>query len=342
MKQIIFIIALALSIFPSRAGADLNEDFIAAVSKEDDSEAKRLLLKGADVNAKDRLGVTALMFAAINDNPHIVSLLINSGAKVNMADLTGFTALMFAADMGAQEDIVLLLLSKGADVNAKEGDGWTPLLLAARSQNRDTVDLLLEHGADVTGSSESGVTFFMAAASGGLEDIALELVEKGANVNQKTEDGFTALMYAAEMGLADLADILIKKGASVNAKDKNGNSVLAYALANNNKTLSQKLRIAGARPAFGSGENSLYCKKVTSDLANMAAANEVYFADNGKYVVLGDGANLPEWKSSQAVSLRLKGDNKKYFVASASHSKCVNKENKIIVYIWDSAGGGLQ
>ena len=52
---------------------------------------------GADVNAKDEDGWTALMYAARNPNSEIMSALLKSGADVNAGTNEGYTALMAAA-----------------------------------------------------------------------------------------------------------------------------------------------------------------------------------------------------------------------------------------------------
>ena len=51
-----------------------------------------LLQAGADVNAKDRDGNTALILAAA-ENPTVVSVLLKAGADVNAKDRDGNTAL---------------------------------------------------------------------------------------------------------------------------------------------------------------------------------------------------------------------------------------------------------
>jgi hypothetical protein len=90
-------------------------------------EAKRLIQKGADVNAKDKEGWTALMMATLHGKIEIVKLLIDMGVDVNANDNYGQTALIEAVKWGKKE-IVELLLENGADVNMKYGpNGYTAL-----------------------------------------------------------------------------------------------------------------------------------------------------------------------------------------------------------------------
>ncbi len=87
-------------------------------------EIVRLLLAHkAAVNAKDQDGNTPLLLA---QNPAIIEALVGAGADVNAANKEGLTAL-FAASEGGQIPIVKLLLSKGAKANVKTA-GMTPLM----------------------------------------------------------------------------------------------------------------------------------------------------------------------------------------------------------------------
>ena len=56
-----------------------------------------LLSKGADVNAKNKIGSTALMYAALKGNTETVKVLLEQGANVNAKNNGDFTALMSAA-----------------------------------------------------------------------------------------------------------------------------------------------------------------------------------------------------------------------------------------------------
>jgi ankyrin repeat protein len=72
-----------------------------------------LLEYGADVNAIDSEGKTALMYACYSDySIEIVKLLLERGAYITMTDNKGNTPLMIAQSRDATE-IVKLLLEKG-------------------------------------------------------------------------------------------------------------------------------------------------------------------------------------------------------------------------------------
>lgn len=77
---------------------------------------KRLVEHGADVDAVDSDGRTALMFAVLSENLQVVKFLIESGADINKVDNKGFSALVFAVILN-NVDITKLLIHHGADVN---------------------------------------------------------------------------------------------------------------------------------------------------------------------------------------------------------------------------------
>ena len=89
-----------------------------------------------------------LIQASMNGDVEQVISLLGSGADVNARDQRGRTALLCAVSRG-QIDLVKLLLDKGADVNAKGEHGWTPLMEAANRGRSEVAKLLLEKGADV-------------------------------------------------------------------------------------------------------------------------------------------------------------------------------------------------
>ena len=105
--------------------------------------------KGADVNAKNKLGSTPLHEAAYRGHKEIVELLIDEGADVNAKGENGWNPLHLAAGRG-QKEVAELLIANGADVNAKvvsgAKQGKTPLDAANETNHPETVGLLRKHG----------------------------------------------------------------------------------------------------------------------------------------------------------------------------------------------------
>jgi ankyrin repeat protein len=140
-------VLLSLTILAPAHAEDLTSELLAAAGHGDTNEVRRLLDKGADVNARDQLGFTALMFAARSGSTSTTSLLLVRGADVNVrSKVLGYTALMNAAAFGDLE-MVSALVAKGAEINAKNDDGVTALTLAEQAGKSDIVNFLKQHGA---------------------------------------------------------------------------------------------------------------------------------------------------------------------------------------------------
>jgi ankyrin repeat protein len=278
---------------------------VAAVSQVSGTDAARAL---------DETGTTPLMYAALCGTPDVVRILTTRGASVNAANRFGATALMWAAT--SRTENVKVLLSLGADVNARASNGRTALVTAARFANADAVRALLAAGADtsdpetrralltaslysttpavrnvlrearivpssandLTGSVLDwtrrdlptlkslltlGVqpmelaplftvrlpTFFMAARDGDLEAVRV-FVDAGAIPSTTGMRGWTALMLAASARRPSIAMVqyLLDHGADINAIDDAGRTALDWALTRGESDVSTFLRRAGARP----------------------------------------------------------------------------------------------
>ncbi len=94
----------------------LNQDLLAAISAGSPGLVHKRLAAGANVNGRDRDGMTPLMHAALQGNVALTRLLIDKGAAINLTDSFGVTALMQAA-WGGHTQVVDLLMDEGADPN---------------------------------------------------------------------------------------------------------------------------------------------------------------------------------------------------------------------------------
>jgi len=154
-------LGVAFLLVPCLAYSEVDDNLIRTAGFCDLTGVKELLSEGANVNAKNKDGQTALMEAVSCDNAEISKLLLEKGADINAKNNKGFTALIWAAD--GHMDAVKLLLEKNADINAKADSGRTALINAANYNHTDIVKLLIEKGADANATMNNGETALKVA-----------------------------------------------------------------------------------------------------------------------------------------------------------------------------------
>jgi uncharacterized protein len=106
-------------------------------------EVQAVIDKGEDVNAREpSYGGTALMWAALhNRDTEVLAVLLNAGADVNAQNKVGATALMLASH-NQNPDVITTLLEAGADPNLKDNAGKTALVYAQGNEQLKGTDAL--------------------------------------------------------------------------------------------------------------------------------------------------------------------------------------------------------
>lgn len=219
--------------------------------------ALALVEQGANPDARDPDGNTALLLALANDHYDLAVLLLEAGADPNVPDRTGMNALYAAVDrvtagpdFGRPSvprldvhdalDLVRATIAHGADPNARLtgptlarhhgfpdrslGAGATPLMRAAQGHDLESVRILLDAGALVDARKEDGATVLHAMASARTaSDDAAEAIER------------------------DLLDLLLDAGADIEAIGADGQSPMHRAARSGNANLVNLLFERGAR-----------------------------------------------------------------------------------------------
>ena len=177
---------------------------------------KKLLAKGANVNARSTDGATPLHAAAGKNNLEVVKLLLDAGAEVNNQHGKWFSL----SRVPNYEHFSSLLdqwshrLQSNTLVN---GDGISPLHIGAANGKPEVLTLLLSRGAYVNASNVNGTLvapLHLAATQGSVKAVKV-LLDSGARINACARR-WTPLHVAAWMDQIDIVRVLLNRGAKVN------------------------------------------------------------------------------------------------------------------------------
>jgi uncharacterized protein len=157
----------------------LDEALAAALDGENATKTDQLLAQGADPNATDRFGRSAVIDAAWRGRARMVALLLDRGVDADLRDSEGHTALAWAAINGFS-DIVQSLLAAGSMTDVPDGEGLTPLMRAAWNGHPEIVQALLAAGAAPDRKDLSGKSALDRALSQDDKVIAAMLREADA------------------------------------------------------------------------------------------------------------------------------------------------------------------
>jgi len=207
----------------------------------DTEQATRLIIQGANINAKDDMGFTPLQWAALRGHEDMVEMLVDHGADVDVKGIFGWGALELAVSQG-HDRIAETLREHGA-----KGDEALLKTLAKTEQERERE---LEENLESIRESERRLSpaslFYLGKAAYEMGDYAgaLRSLQPSANSGHADAEYYIGIMYvngrgvpqdeamgaswyqrAAEQGHADAQyylGVLYSKGDGVPQDDENG------------------------------------------------------------------------------------------------------------------------
>ena len=191
--------------------------------------------------------------AARKGNAAAVKALLKQGADANAPQADGMTALHWAADRGDLAIADTLIYAGASTAGITRLGAYTPLHLAARSGSGPVVKALLKAGAGASTLTASGATpLHLAAASGNAESVTA-LLDAKADINaRESESNQTPLIFAVAQGHTDVMKVLLKRGADVNVSTKVINLQQQSAMDRQGATLRRQILAAsvarGAEP----------------------------------------------------------------------------------------------
>ncbi len=184
MKRIARIPALALLLAVLLGAVSAPDAPVADAAERGDLETVRTLLRGgADVNAPQGDGMTALHWAADRGNAELARMLVFAGADVEAGTRIGSYTPLHMASRLARAGVVAVLLEAGADPMARASNtGATPVHLAAASGDAAILQALLGAGGepDVREGAWGQAPLIFAAANDRVEAIQV-LLDAGAD-----------------------------------------------------------------------------------------------------------------------------------------------------------------
>jgi ankyrin repeat protein len=138
-------------------GTHQSTPLMAAALHGDAALVKRLLAAGADPNATNGAGATALIWAV--PDPDKMRLLLDAGADVNARSDDRRSALVVTSGIGGAAPALRLLLDYGADPSIWRETDPSPLREAVRADDSEMFRVLLDYGLSTKSAVGMSATF---------------------------------------------------------------------------------------------------------------------------------------------------------------------------------------
>ena len=236
---------------------------------------KLLKTNGADINARNKEGVTPLTIAIQSEDIKTIKYLTANGASIHTQDTHGKSPLSMAFEMS--NEVFEATLNEG-NCNTQDSEGNTPLHIALlNGAPMSKIQHIIGLTQDVNIRNKNGDSPLYIAAVNNMEQVGKLLLEKGADIFSTNKDnnsplrlalknggrlqswlitsrtivstdgsGNTVLHYAADWEYADAIKTLLEKGADINAKNANGETCIFNAAKSDNPSIIQMLVDGGA------------------------------------------------------------------------------------------------
>lgn len=176
-----------------------------------------LVEHGADVNAQETGGRTALMVAAMNGNSLIVDALLGEGADPNIVAYDGMAPLTWACEKGHEAVARVMVNHESCDCDARTSSGGTAAIFATYHGKTKVLAAIAESGrcdldaVDVSGEAAVHIAAYKKNRWPMLKILALN----GADIDKGDSLGRTPTMLAAKNNNARAIEVLAKHGANL-------------------------------------------------------------------------------------------------------------------------------
>ena len=247
---------------PNVANEKGNTPLIISASLGDLASVHDLLAYRADLNAYNKDGNTALIYAARYNHPQVIKMMLlpqtmQTPLDVNAQNKAGETALYWGASKGNVE-VVKRLLAAGADPTIAAKNGLVPAAVAQKNGRtqvlewfnkdirevenaiieEDNAEILAKQKEDAEKNKKDDI--FGAAAKGDQARVEELLLQDRYALKTKNDKGLTPLLVAVENGQTAMIDYLLTQGAALFEASGAGNA-LHIAVSKKNLSLLKYL-----------------------------------------------------------------------------------------------------
>lgn len=190
----------------------VSAELAKAVADRDPQAAQAAVSKGADMEAKDSYGRSALMRAVINRDEATALRLLSLGANPNSSDDFQDTVFLRASG-GGMIPVLRSCIEAGADLNATNRMGSTALSVASENGRVESVRVLLQHDVAVDHVNDLGWTALHGAivlghGSAEYVNVVHLLLLAGADPYIRDFTGNDAFELASEWGQTQVEQTL--------------------------------------------------------------------------------------------------------------------------------------
>lgn len=234
---------------------------IIAVENNQNLIVRKLIERGANIEAIDLSGKTPLIIAVENNNLAIVRELLERGANKEVSDLFGKTPLIIAVENNMYT-IFRELLDKGANKEALY-NRKPPLIISIENNNLSIVRKLLEKGANIEAQYNGKIPFIIA-----IENNRYSIIKEFLNYNVDPNvidinSGDSALYIAVKSRMTSIVELLLNRGANLLFRNidisKNGGKTIFKYIIDNDLTEIMNLR------KFDHLKSKLYLIKIAKE-----------------------------------------------------------------------------
>jgi ankyrin repeat protein len=280
MKKLsILIIAGILSCtvaFPQTKTDKQYTKFVKCAKKRNMDKARKYVIRGYNIDARDNLGKTPLLYCLQNNNEDFAKFFVGNGANIQATDYQGNTSLHFAIKNDKIPDMVYWLIEKGAGIDIANDKGYTPFHYSAL-YSCDHVDIpfyLIKNGADYKSITRLHENALHLSLEPGCDTISSFLINNGIDINMIDQNGNNSLLKAlmgvraliarqySEQGVdmaliapfidkqikdnnvynrSLMAQRLINLGADINLRNVEGRTTMFYAIDNDDEIVVNML-----------------------------------------------------------------------------------------------------